>query len=340
MAPKRKRAQDLETPADSTRATRSSTRTTEQHSAPASSKKATAKRATSNRKTATSKQVDAEGDGEAVPLAKKTRNTDNTAARIQVDDDRQCTPNNDAATTVPESAKKTSTSQTVPPPKPDEPYTPVHALSLFQKYADHDDLDVIGPEGFTQLCTDAQIPMDGALPLILAWQLGATEMGKFTKDQWVRGTNTLQISSLPQLAIAVTELENLLILDAEPVKSRSMTPMKKKISPATDAIEPYDRTLYRTYVSDRKNTFSKLYTFCFGLAKQAQARNIDMETATAFWSVLLAPQYTIIGEVIVFINEKGTYKGANKDLWNMMLEFCQNVNPTLEDYEADGAWPT
>jgi hypothetical protein len=34
--------------------------------------------------------------------------------------------------------------------------------------------------------------MDGSLPLILAWQLGATEMGKFTKDQWVAGLRTLQ----------------------------------------------------------------------------------------------------------------------------------------------------
>jgi len=24
----------------------------------------------------------------------------------------------------------------------------------------------------------------------------------------------------------------------------------------------------------------------------------------------------------------------------MVLEFCQTVSPTLDDFEADGAWPT
>ncbi|KAJ7090338.1 hypothetical protein B0H15DRAFT_260359 [Mycena belliarum] len=37
---------------------------------------------------------------------------------------------------------------------------------------------------------------------------------------------------------------------------------------------------------------------------------------------------------------RGTYKATNKDLWSMMLEFCRTVKPTLQDYEADGAWPT
>ncbi|KAJ7349120.1 potentiating neddylation domain-containing protein [Mycena albidolilacea] len=65
-----------------------------------------------------------------------------------------------------------------------------------------------------------------------------------------------------------------------------------------------------------------------------------METSTALWSVLLVPQYPIISEVLEFITEKGTYKATNKDLWSMMLEFCRTVEPSLQDYEADGAWPT
>ncbi|KAI0792819.1 Cullin binding-domain-containing protein [Abortiporus biennis] len=71
-----------------------------------------------------------------------------------------------------------------------------------------------------------------------------------------------------------------------------------------------------------------------------QGRNIDMETACAFWSVLVAPRYPLAQELLNFINEKGTYKGVNKDLWSMTLEFCQTISPNLEDYEADGAWPT
>jgi len=71
-----------------------------------------------------------------------------------------------------------------------------------------------------------------------------------------------------------------------------------------------------------------------------QSRNIEMETAIAFWSVLLAPSFSIVSEMIEFLNAKPSYKAANKDLWSMMLEFCRTVDPSLDNYEADGAWPT
>jgi hypothetical protein len=83
----------------------------------------------------------------------------------------------------------------VPAPKPSATpaaYTHSRALSLFKTYADPDDPNVIGPEGFQQLCTDADISMEGALPLILAWQLDAKEMAKFAKDEWFRGMEALQ----------------------------------------------------------------------------------------------------------------------------------------------------
>jgi len=86
----------------------------------------------------------------------------------------------------------TTTPSAKPPNKSYEVYNANRALAIFKKYADPDDPDVIGPEGFTQLCTDAQMPMDGALPLVLAWQLQAKEMGKLTKKEWVQGMSLLQ----------------------------------------------------------------------------------------------------------------------------------------------------
>jgi len=219
-----------------------------------------------------------------------------------------------------------------------EPYTPTLALTLFNSYVDPDtaetDSPSIGPEGFEKMCSDAQIPLDGALPLVLAWMLEAKEMAKISKDEWVKGTSNLQISSLYAFGTAIRDLEALLLLDQPPIK-RSSTKAGGKADK-----EPYNRDQYWNYVADKKGAFMRLYSFCFALAKPPQARNIEMETATAFWSVLLAPRYPIMNDVIDFINERGSYKGANKDLWNMMLEFCQTVSANLDDYEADGAWPT
>ncbi|KAH7927071.1 DUF298-domain-containing protein [Leucogyrophana mollusca] len=164
-------------------------------------------------------------------------------------------------------------------------------------------------------------------------------MGKFTRAEWVQGTGALEISSLPLLAQALKDLEDLLILDKEPLTHTSTGSSVRKhggsSKPATQS--PYNQTRYWMYVSDQKAAFSELYQFCFILAKPPQGRNIDIETAIAFWSVLLGPRYPIITDVIEFLNEKGTYKGANKDLWSM---FCRTVDRSLKDYEADGAWPT
>ncbi|KAK0458551.1 DUF298-domain-containing protein [Desarmillaria tabescens] len=174
--------------------------------------------------------------------------------------------------------------------------------------------------------------MEGALPLLFSWQLGAQEMGKFTKDEWVKWTSARKISTLSQIYQALSDLDDLLIDGKPPLKRPSNS---KKHD------EPYDRTAYWTYADDTKDAFRKLYMFCFTLVKPPQSRNIDMETATAFWTVLLAPKSPLMKDVLEFVGGKGeSYKAANKDLWTMMLEFCETMSPNLDGYEADGAWPT
>jgi len=208
-----------------------------------------------------------------------------------------------------------------------EPYSPQRSLALFHLYADRDEPQVIGPDGFERLCKDAEMSMDSPLPLIFAWQMNGTQMAKLKMAEWVQGTDTLKISSLTMLTTAMIDLESILIRNQKPLEKSN-----KK--------EPYDRSTYWKYAEDTGVAFQKLYTFCFNLVKPPQSRNIDMEVSAAVWGVLLVPKYPIMEEVLEFIKEKPKYKATNKDLWNMMLEFCKSVQPTLNDYEADGAWPT
>lgn len=166
----------------------------------------------------------------------------------------------------PPPAKKTNTKH--------EPYTPQRAMELFKKYADSDNADVIGPEGFEQLCTDANMPLDGPRPIIFAWQMEAKDMAKVTKEEWVNGTSKLKcvicclelrihidcflpmhrVSSVAQISLAVTELDDLLIQGKPTVK----TPAKN---------QEYDRTSYSLYSTNVKAGFQKLYSYTFTLAK-------------------------------------------------------------------------
>lgn len=78
-----------------------------------------------------------------------------------------------------------------------EPYSPPQATSLFATYADPDDSGVIGPNGFEKLCNDTKISLEGALPLILAWQMSATEMAKITREEWEKSLHQLRYVLLP-----------------------------------------------------------------------------------------------------------------------------------------------
>jgi len=141
------------------------------------------------------------------------------------------------------------------------------------------------------------------------------------------------VSSLPQLNVVVRDINDLLILRRPPLQRSGNKNVK-------ESNEPYSRTRYWSYAEDSKKAFQELYTFSFSLAKPQPSRNIDMETAVALWSVLLVPVYPLMSEILTFITEKATFKAANKDLWNMMLEFCQTVDTNLQGYDSDSAWPT
>ena len=96
-----------------------------------------------------------------------------------------------------------------------------------------------------------------------------------------------RIASLPALAAALNDLQNMLILQQGAVKKST-----NKKDP-----DAYDKAVYMTYAQDTKSAFGKLYTYCFGLAKQEcvfdwscsrvlligllrGSRNIDMEVST------------------------------------------------------------
>lgn len=75
----------------------------------------------------------------------------------------------------------------------------------------------------------------------------------------------IRISSLPVLAMALRELDDLVIHDKEPITSvSSLSSVKKR-----DRIdkEPYDRARYRKYALNRNTAFAELYQFCFTLSK-------------------------------------------------------------------------
>ncbi|CAL1703471.1 unnamed protein product [Somion occarium] len=343
MAPKRKRAGDVTvTETTTTRATRSSARSKTKTAAADSPAAGTSVSAMSKDEDIEEIETPVKKTRKTVTKTKAATTTKRGTKKEQAipEADAQPAPNGKQS---PSDSAKEVTSKPVAKPTTrkgsnanPEPYSPGRALELFKSYANQDDCDVIGPGGFERLCNDAGIAMDGAAPLLLAWQLGTSEFGKIKKSEWETGTGELRISSVDVFSVALRELEDMLLLD-KPALKPALAPIGSK---KTAMPEPYNRARYYRYAQDKKKAYNELYLFCFMLAKPETSRSIDMETGCAFWSVLVAPKYSTMKDILEFITEKGTYKGVNKDLWTMTLEFCQTISPNLDGYDADGAWPT
>lgn len=93
-----------------------------------------------------------------------------------------------------------------PVPLSAQAYSVARVRALFETYRDSDDPNVIGPGGFQQLCTDADISLEGVLPLVLAWQLDAKEMAKFTEKEWLEGFRALQCAFQSLLSLVLNAL--------------------------------------------------------------------------------------------------------------------------------------
>ncbi|KAG8746677.1 hypothetical protein FRC10_003981 [Ceratobasidium sp. 414] len=209
-------------------------------------------------------------------------------------------------------------------------FTPERVQAMFENYTDVDDNN-----GMEKLCADASMSMEGALPLLVAWSVNAKTLGNITRAEFTDGFGKLRLDTPQKVALMASDL-NSLFFDLGIAEQAS----RMSLGNSANGTDPYDRTQLRSYQHNADSTYSKFYFFCFTLVKPPQSRNIDMETATAFWSAILAPKYTIANELVAFITEKGTYKAVTKDIWTMVLEFCKSVKADLQGYEEEAAWPS
>jgi len=349
MPPKRKRAdQPAAAATATTRSTRSSTRNAATSSndsvtstaAPSPAKVRKEKKATVITEEAPATNDHHPADDEPPPPPKKVaRRKDAGAAKesVQVSKTKDKSlssaksKSGRSSTTKPAAPKKSEKDNLADELNP-QSYTPQRFDALFDKYADEPPTaDTISPEGLEQLCIDAEMPMEGALPLLLAWSVNAATMGSITKSEWAT-LSDLRIDTAPKLGIAMKDLEKLFF--------PSDASDSAKTSPSNTAIDPYKKDQLEGFERDPEGAFQKFYSYCFGLARTEQQRNIDVQTAMALWNVLILQKYPIMPDFIAFLEQNSSLKGVTKDLWNMVPEFCKSVDKDLNGYDECEAWPS
>jgi len=199
--------------------------------------------------------------------------------------------------------------------------------ALFDGYKDPDGEDIT-VNGTIKLCEDLEKDPEDVVLLAVAYELKSPEIGCWTRKGWVDGWKSNSCDSLPAMRNAVARFAEQLSSD-----------------PAY---------------------FKKVYLYTFDLGRTEGARSLGMESAQAFWSLLIP--YGLKGGALShipstdsdhdvdmsgaegwkseyttwwfdFLNEKGG-KGVSKDTWSMFLEFMRGIDAKFEKYDMEAAWPS
>ncbi|KAF8624039.1 hypothetical protein AX15_006062 [Amanita polypyramis BW_CC] len=208
----------------------------------------------------------------------------------------------------------------------DRPQVSTSKLSaLFETYKDPDGSDIT-IDGTIKLCEDLKVDPEDVVLLAIAYELKSPGIGMWTKQGWVQGWKNIGCDTIEGMQSALDRLRGKLV--SEP------------------------------------RYFEKVYNYTFDFARTEGQRSLALDTAQAFWSLLLSHgskggalttksdgdddvEMTGEGEWeerytqwwFEFLVEKRV-RGVSKDVWVMLLEFIRTIDSQFSNYDAEGAWPS
>lgn len=183
--------------------------------------------------------------------------------------------------------------------EPPNSFVQKKCVAWFKEYSTPSSPETIGPEGIESLCLDLGVEPENIALLVLAWKMGAKQMGYFTLSEWLHGLTELQCDSIGKLQNKLQYLRSLLQDSA---------------------------------------SFKSIYRYAFDFARDKDQRSLDIETAKAMLGLLLGGQWSLLAKFSLFLDQS-RYRVVNKDQWCNVLEFSRAVDPDLKNYDVDGAWP-
>nr|XP_043620750.1 DCN1-like protein 1 [Erigeron canadensis] len=174
-----------------------------------------------------------------------------------------------------------------------------HLEELYNRYKDPY-ADMIMADGISTLCNDLQVDPQDIVMLVVSWYMKAATMCEFSKQEFVGGLQSLGVDSLEKF--------------------------REKI--------PFMRSELK---DDQK--FKEIYIFAFGWAKEKGQKSLALDTAIGMWQLLFEEkQWPLVDHWCQFLQARHN-KAISRDTWSQLLEFARSVDPTLSNYDAEGAWP-
>lgn len=183
--------------------------------------------------------------------------------------------------------------------KAEDSFSQKRCVDWFCKYTNPDEPDTLGPDGMEKFCNDIGVEPENVVMLVLAYKMGATQMGFFSRCEWLKGLTELECDSAAKMQSKLEYLKSIL---------------------------------------NDPNVFKSIYRYAYDFAKDSDQRSMDINTAKAMLQLLLGKHWLLYPHFAQFLDQS-KYKVINKDQWCNILEFSRTINNELTNYDIDGAWP-
>ncbi|KAJ6626013.1 defective in Cullin neddylation protein 1 [Mycena sp. CBHHK59/15] len=201
--------------------------------------------------------------------------------------------------------------------------------ALFDKYKDPDAPEIT-VDGTIRLCSDLGVDPEDVVLLAVACELKSPRVGEWGRAGWNEGWKALGCDTLPAMRAALGRL--------------------------------------RTRLGSEPAYFQRVYNHTFEFAKAEGQRSIGIDTAQAFWGLLLP--HGLHGGALAhlpdgadeddamtgagaaggwtdahtgwwfdFLGVRGG-KGVSRDTWVMFLDFVRMIDARFETYDMEAAWPS
>lgn len=172
----------------------------------------------------------------------------------------------------------------------------------FNKYKDGGE-DAILAEGMEYFCIDLGVDPTEFIVLVLAWKFEASQMCRFTREEFINGCQKMQAHNSKSLKERFPDLLG-------------------------EARE--------------KKHFKDLYnfTFSFGLDHSSGQRSLPIDMALPLWDLVFTQNRPEVLDRWFRFLQESEVRGISRDTWNMFLPFVELVNPDLSDYDESEAWPS